>query len=158
MFRDGSLNLTSSQDKDQDGRLSMEDYMQGVKQDELLLEVLGPCLPNKSVRPRLPWLACFSFSAPRPWFSKPPLRRPATHTPSTSSGCQGLFGSLRGRHSRLTGGLWVKKGSTRCTSITPHPLLKDKNEHGVYEACMRVEGSSPVERLAEGGGANQGKA
>lgn len=37
------------QDYDKDGRLSIEDYATAVKNDTLLLEAFGPCLPFKKV-------------------------------------------------------------------------------------------------------------
>ena len=33
-------------DRDQDGRVSIEDFLQSVQDDNLLLEVLGSCLPS----------------------------------------------------------------------------------------------------------------
>lgn len=42
------LNL-SRQDHDHDGRLSVSDYEESVKNEPLLLEAFGPCLPNKKV-------------------------------------------------------------------------------------------------------------
>jgi len=37
------------QDIDHDGRVSIEDYTKAVVQDKLLMEALGPCLPNTKV-------------------------------------------------------------------------------------------------------------
>ena len=33
-------------DKDKDGRVSMTDFLASVNEDNLLLEILGPCLPS----------------------------------------------------------------------------------------------------------------
>lgn len=40
-----ALNLL---DHDQDGRVSLEDFLQSVQEDNLLLESLGSCLPSAS--------------------------------------------------------------------------------------------------------------
>ena len=37
------------QDHDHDGRLSLEDYITGIKQEPLLIEALGTCLPTRQV-------------------------------------------------------------------------------------------------------------
>ncbi|KAH3706115.1 calaxin-like [Dreissena polymorpha] len=37
-------------DVDHDGRVSVEDYTKAVAQDKLLMEALGPCLPNSKCR------------------------------------------------------------------------------------------------------------
>jgi hypothetical protein len=42
--------LMKKMDKDGNGRLSLEDYKLSVKEDSLLLEALGPCLPDAKVR------------------------------------------------------------------------------------------------------------
>ena len=37
------------QDHDHDNRLSMDDFMKSVKEEDLLLEAFGPCLPDTKV-------------------------------------------------------------------------------------------------------------
>lgn len=42
------------QDYDNDGKLSFEDFEKAVKEDRLLLEVFGPCLPEAKVQRQQP--------------------------------------------------------------------------------------------------------
>ena len=41
--------MMKKMDKDGNGRLSLEDYKLSVQDDSLLLEALGPCLPDAKV-------------------------------------------------------------------------------------------------------------
>lgn len=44
--RDLSDMALSLLDRDHDGRVSLEDFLQSVQEDNLLLEILGSCLPS----------------------------------------------------------------------------------------------------------------
>lgn len=41
--------LVTPQDHDHDGKLSFSDYEQAVREETLLLEAFGPCLPDPKV-------------------------------------------------------------------------------------------------------------
>lgn len=42
--------LIHPQDHDHDGKLSFSDYEQAVREETLLLEAFGPCLPDPKVK------------------------------------------------------------------------------------------------------------
>ena len=44
--RDLSEMALSLLDRDMDGRVSLEDFLQSVQNDDLLMEILGSCLPS----------------------------------------------------------------------------------------------------------------
>lgn len=56
-----ALNLL---DRDLDGRVSLEDFLQSVQNDYLLMEILGSCLPSASRAAAV--LAALSGNGPLP--------------------------------------------------------------------------------------------